>query len=744
MAQPFESEHDDTAEVIYLPGHDVEAAPETVEGELVTDQPEPTNLPATRGQRLPATRRLRDVVPTPGPRTRAAAIEGSRTGIRVAVVVAQGHLTWAKRARRRLTLADHHEAVKIARHSGDQAAYSVAIERLQRAQMARHQRIKDLPVSTFAVIKATVIAVGALLVLLLVVIPVVIVVAGVDGVTAASWYHGLGHVLQALISGGHVASDLLLSPWTAGAAALGWVGAAYLTGRGEDTPRWLLPEAKRFGDVAITADAVTQALVNLKIADLTRKLTKEGQLLDFIVPPREQGGGTYLQVKLPVGIMAADILKPEVIERLAGNLNRHKHETYPQRDPEADARVLDLWVADKGALDQPAPEWPLLAEGEVDVWKDNLPWGVTMRGEQVEQGMLQRHWLIGATSKQGKTTVFRLVALFVALDPTVELHIADLKGDGDWSMFRDRAATLIEGGAEEHAEATCDLLGWGVTEMRRRYEVKTEQGLRLDRALSRQKGSGFHPIYIMVDECQILYGAPAPVGGTSNKSKAWRYAKTLHDQARAVNIHFLEATQRPDDRTLPVQVREGAHVRVALNVPNESTARMILADTVDRGARPQDLRPFRDRGTVVATGEVDGIPAGQAFVIIKTHYVDHDQSTAVAARSVEIMRRHGRDARQSPVVEAPEDRDLLDDLDEVMHGEQQVRTETIVKRLAELHAGTYGEWTTKQLNAGLRVIGVTPRKRDGGKMHLLLADLQVAIANRADEVRAEDADDDGE
>jgi S-DNA-T family DNA segregation ATPase FtsK/SpoIIIE len=71
---------------------------------------------------------------------------------------------------------------------------------------------------------------------------------------------------------------------------------------------------------------------------------------------------------------------------------------------------------------------------------------VTMRAGQITVGMLQKHWLIGATWKQGKSTVLRLLALGLSLDPTIELHVADLKGDGDWTMFKPRVASLIEGG----------------------------------------------------------------------------------------------------------------------------------------------------------------------------------------------------------------------------------------------------------------------------------------------------------
>ena len=301
-------------------------------------------------------------------------------------------------------------------------------------------------------------------------------------------------------------------------------------------------------------------------------------------------------------------------------------------------------------MDKPAPPWPLLFDGEFDVFRDRLPWGVTMRSEQISVGMLQKHWLIGATSKQGKTTAVRTLALGLALDPTAELHIADLKGVGDWTMFKPRAVTLIEGCSDEDAEATATMLEWGVAEYRRRYEAKSAAGIvgNITREISRRPGSGFHPVWLIVDECQVLYGAPHPIGGAKDDARAWRAAKRLHDQARAVNVHLIQATQRPDDRTLPVRVREGAHVRCALNVPNYETAKMVLADAADRGARPQDLRPGADAGTVVATGEIEDIPKGQAFAIVRTHYVSTKDAYPVIERAMVILHRAGRTVGHDP------------------------------------------------------------------------------------------------
>jgi S-DNA-T family DNA segregation ATPase FtsK/SpoIIIE len=386
-------------------------------------------------------------------------------------------------------------------------------------------------------------------------------------------------------------------------------------------------------------------------------------------------------------------------------------------------------------MDKPAPPWPLLLDGEVDVFRDRLPWGVTMRSEQVSVGMLQKHWLVGATSKQGKSTVVRLLALGLALDPTVELHIADLKGDGDWRMFEPRARTLIEGSTDENTEATAVMLEWGVAEMQRRYEAKSAAGIvgNISRQLSRQPDSGFHPTWLIVDECQVLYGAPHPIGGVKDDARAWRAAKRLHDQARAVNLHLVQATQRPDDRTLPVRVREGAHVRCALNVPNQETARMVLADAADRGARPQDLRPGADAGTVVATGEVEDIPKGQAFAIVRTHYVSTADSYPVIARAMTILHRAGRAVSPEPepaqIEDGPPEVDYLADVAEALRGERRVRTQVVLARLAETDPATYEQWRFTDLREVLAGYGVEPFKSDG-VMVIRAEDITAALAER--------------
>jgi S-DNA-T family DNA segregation ATPase FtsK/SpoIIIE len=706
----------------------VEPALEVLDGELITEAEYARRRSLHRLPMLAMVAVIRE--PDRTKKITVAVVSRVTRSVRIAVravyIVGAGHVSWVRRALDALTHGPVREQVRLARLAGDREALAEWTERLVTLKDGRAERLRQLPATLFAGLKA--------LFVVLCVLAGLLVVVGLwlaftpDSIGWSGWWSLIRHILDGALATLTVAAHVVL--W---GGVPGLLVAAWREGRRAATaPQWLFsPEERARQDSEITADVITAALRHVKIPALTRYLTSGGAL-EYVVTPREQGGGTYTQVRLPMGVTAAELLSSTKVELLAGNLGRHRHEVWPQREKDTDARVLDLWIADKGTMDKPAPPWPLLHDGEVDVFRDRLPWGVTMRAEQITVGMLQKHWLIGATSKQGKSTVLRLLALGLALDPTVELHIADLKGDGDWTMFTPRAVTLIEGSTDEHALATADMLERAVAEVARRYDAKRAAGIigPIPRDVSRRKDSGFHPIYLFVDECQVLYGAPHPIGGSKDDARAWRAAKKLHDQARAVNVHLLQATQRPDDRTLPARVREGAHVRCALNVPNHETAKMILADAADRGARPQDLRPGADAGTVVATGEVEDIPQGQAFAIVRTHYVSTTDAYTVITRAMDIITRTGRTPTGQPTDPEPA-RDLLADVQTVMDGSDKLRSTDVLHQLRARWEPTYGGWSAQQFATALEQRGVEVKKRslDGqpGQRVVLAADITAAL-----------------
>jgi S-DNA-T family DNA segregation ATPase FtsK/SpoIIIE len=712
------------------PGSSVIPAPEVLDGELITE----AEYARRRGRhRLPVLAMAAAIRDLDRPKKVTAAVmsrvkQSVRVAARGVYTVGAGHVSWVRRAVDALTYGPVREQVRLARLAGDRDALAEWTERLVKLKDSRAERLRELPATLAAGLRALFV-VGCVLAGLLIVVGLWLAFTP-GSIGWSGWWSLIRHILDETLTVLSLTVRVVL--WC-GLPAL--LLTAWREGRrAAQPPRWLFtPEERAQEDAEITADVITAALRHVKVPALTRYLTGGG-VLEYVVTPREQGGGTYTQVRLPMGVTAAELLSSPKVELLAGNLGRHRHEVWPQREKDTDARVLDLWIADKGTMDKPSPPWPLLHDGEVDVFRDRLPWGVTMRAEQITVGMLQKHWLIGATSKQGKSTVLRLLALGLALDPTVDLHVADLKGDGDWSMFKPRVVTLIEGSTDADAEATAEMLEWAVGEVARRYDAKRAAGIvgAIPREVSRRKGSGFHPIYMFVDECQVLYGAPHPIGGAKDDARAWRAAKKLHDQARAVNVHLLQATQRPDDRTLPARVREGAHVRCALNVPNHETAKMILADAADRGARPQDLRPGADAGTVVATGEVEDIPNGQAFAIVRTHYVSTKDAYTVITRAMSILNRAGRTIITNQPADSEPARDLLADVQTVMDGNDKLRSTDVLYQLRARWEPTYGGWSAQQFATALEDCGVEIKKRslDGqpGQRVVLAIDVTTGLA----------------
>jgi S-DNA-T family DNA segregation ATPase FtsK/SpoIIIE len=158
---------------------------------------------------------------------------------------------------------------------------------------------------------------------------------------------------------------------------------------------------------------------------------------------------------------------------------------------------------------------------------------------------------------------------------------------------------------------------------------------------------------------------------------------------------------------------------------------MILADAADRGARPQDLRPGSDAGTVVATGEVEDIPQGQAFAIVRTHYVSTKDAYIVITRAMDTIKRTGRTITTGPPTEPEPTRDLLPDVAAVLDGNDKLRSVDVLHQLRARWESIYGSWSAQQFATALDDRGVEVRKRslDGqpGQRVVVAADVTAAL-----------------
>lgn len=473
------------------------------------------------------------------------------------------------------------------------------------------------------------------------------------------------------------------------------------------TPAWLAPVGKRT-EVEITPSVVVIAYRDCGIAELKKRIVAmEDAGAAMVGPIATAGCGQEWDTTPPRGAAALrDIVARR--DRIAETLGRHPYELHLSI---TERGVIRNWAAFPGALDEPIGTSPLVidTESRADYRRGRAPWGVNLRGDAVEISPFQRHVAITGQSNQGKTRVLIALALWLALDRTVEFRVADLKGLNDktgvpdWEPFRDIATTFIAGPTDDHVIAATEMMEGAVREMNRRLT----------------QGGKWKPLIVIVDEAQKAYMCPAvgpdkrPYGGRKATSRFFNAAREIHNQGRVVDVLLWQGTQDPTNDNFPEMVREGAHIRGCLAIGTEAKAAMGVGEkAVEAGAAPHMLRPGRDKGTLVVAGDLsafgDADPA-QASVTVRTYFIDHDAACEIAERA-KLLR--------GPVYrldDAEEVRDLVADVADALGADEIVKATDMAARLREL-APDYPPYRTLngvQLTELLKDERVEMKERNG-------------------------------
>ncbi|MEV5718487.1 ATP-binding protein [Amycolatopsis mediterranei] len=717
------------------PSGAVESAPEVIEGEIVTDEQWRlyTSQKAQMEWRLAEYKRQALWLSTTARTavTHDVTVSTAKFVCRnVFLYPTLGAVTAVKRWRDTHGSSRYERMMRAAELAGDHEKLAEWEFRDVAEKQRRHDRAMDWIRSPLELAKALGLSIVSVAVLLLV-LGIILAIAGHGGVLdpIIGVIDAIGFCIWFVITYG----VFLTVAGTAGVLTYLW----NLGRHSQSVPQMFRPASARLVDeVIITPSIVVTALRDLRISELRRKIEQmEDGGAAMLGPIKMAGCGVEFDIHLPSGIDTEEIKRKK--RKFAENMGRHEHEVFLTIPPAP--RTIRVWAADSGALDEPIGPSPLVTDPTItaDLYSGRAPWGVDLRGDAVLMALLQCHLLMTGLSKQGKTASLRALALWLVLDPSVGLHIADLKGIGDWRMFKPVAETLIEGPTDAHCIQATELLEWGVEEMERRLLAFDGDKYRngVPRELTKP-GGPFAPIVILVDEAQNAFMNPAkdeqntPYGGQTSKSRYFMAARKIHNQGRAVNVVLWQGTQDPTDQNLPKLVREGAHIRASLALGTESQARMAVGDkAVDGGAAPHELRSGLDKGTLVVTGEGVPLPPGQPSMTVRTHFIDGDDAATVIERAVAI-----RGVKAEPAqVEAPEVRDLLDDVAEVLAGEDVKATDVgaRLRKLAPGYAG-YANLSAERLKEALEATGVPVRMKDG---YLTVRNRQVleALARRTTE-----------
>lgn len=431
----------------------------------------------------------------------------------------------------------------------------------------------------------------------------------------------------------------------------------------------------------LTGEMVRRAVVDLGIG------VKEPGQISFPSPGvHKDGPGWLARFNLPGAIVATKVLEKR--EGLAASLRLPIDQVWPEVGPDHPGQV-DLWVGYMPSSRMGQPTWDLAKPNARTSVFDQHPFGTDARQRPISTVLFERNFLIGGQPGSGKSYGARTLATIAALDPTCELKIAEFKGTGDFLDMQHLCSTYAVGVDDEAFQVGIDIIDWALAECERR-------GTRIRKAkqrgeapmgkvtpeLARKKGSGLHPVFILLDEVHELFGFDKETA-----DKAERAIK----RGRALGIIIVLATQIPDSKSLPSNITRCVTVRWCMSVGGQVENDMILGTgAYKRGLSGTAYRPGADAGWGVIVGLA--VPGS-----VRSFFPKPEVAAAIVARAT--LLRGGIVGDQAEKVKA---RDMLADVRAVMlPGEPGLPWGVLAERLAELAPETYAGITGDMVREAL-------------------------------------------
>jgi S-DNA-T family DNA segregation ATPase FtsK/SpoIIIE len=648
--------------------------------------------------------------------------EYARTAGRHAAYIPLGAAVAARRIWESRTTARYERMIRAAEQAGDHQAALEWDARRAEFVRARHERRMQRAESRRATARTLPwFALG------------VVAVLFTAGVLLAVARHRAADVaepaeLLARVTG--VIAAVIAAAWGPLVLAAPWVAVAALWHAGRRAsaaagPAWLRTAAEG-DDLVIDERTVSKALEALRIPGI-RDYLRQGLPLQYLTPCRADGRGTYAQIRLPSGVPAEQIARRRAA--LASGLHRSAAEVWPSTGTEAG--ILDLWIADKGALAEGAGPYPLLAEGFIDVFR-GLPFGRTLRGDPIRIPVIGRNSICGGMPEQGKSSAARVVACGYTLDIDTELRIYVPDINNDFELFRPRCSRYVCGAEDEYIEQILGDLEELKDELQVRGQLLQDHGETEVTAALGRAGTGLHPVFWLLEEAHVAIQHP-------------RYGKDISrllvenvklDRKRG--IHMMVSTQAPTKDSMPRDVTRNCTVGIAFAVGDHVANDALLGQgAYAAGIRATELIPGTDRGTALCKGF-----SGQRGEMVQVYFVSasrgSDQVTPIIRRALDALAAEGRpvpgtERGPRPVVE----RDLLADLAEVLRGTSgKVRLADLRARLRKLAPSwaPYRDLNGVRLRELLGAEGVRTTK--AGNVPLLdPADLRRVLTGREEDGR---------
>jgi S-DNA-T family DNA segregation ATPase FtsK/SpoIIIE len=446
--------------------------------------------------------------------------------------------------------------------------------------------------------------------------------------------------------------------------------------------RWTSPHLQR----ELTSTEVVAALEAIGV---------KGRV-DFVNPIQTDGPGWRAEVDLPPGYLTDKVLEERA--RLAGAMRRPLTTVWPESDTEAHPGRLVLWVAKKDPAKAKRRLWPLMTDGQTDLFAD-IPFGFDPRGRVIPLNLMYTNLLMGGVPGSGKTSGVMVVALAGALDPTCEMWVYEMKGSGDLDPVQPVCHRYVSGDDDEHCASGLDALRKLEKELKRRKKIiaglpidQVPKGRKVYPHLASNRKLGLHPLLAIFDEAHTLFEHE------EYGKEAAEIAGRLVRKARAYGIILVITTQRPDAKSLPKVISDNVSTRFCLAVTGQQANDMVLGTSMYKnGVRATMFDPKKEPGTGwLAKSSHD-------TQIVKAAFVEQAEAIEIGKRALALRTAAGTLSGEAAgeSITAEDTTTLLDHLAAVWPaGEDTMHSVRLVQALASYRPDTYGPWTESEVPVG--------------------------------------------
>nr|WP_246440167.1 cell division protein FtsK [Saccharothrix tamanrassetensis] len=381
------------------------------------------------------------------------------------------------------------------------------------------------------------------------------------------------------------------------------------------------------------------------------KLIGKDETLRLVERATRQGDGWAVTVDLPATRKAIDVLKNR--EALASALAVDEVQLIVERvrGNGGHAGRVAVWVADEDPYGTAPMRTPLLGVQRWDAWRP-VPFGRDARQRKVDLPLVWTSLLVGAIPRQGKTFAARLAAAGLILDPFTRLYVADFKSGKDWYAAAQVAHRFMSGDDTEHVLRLVDWLVELVGEVQGRYrrmqdlddEVCPES--KITPAMSRDPHLDMPVTAIFIDEVQVPLEDRTPLDVQGKKLTAGEYIGELLTwlarKGPAAGIVLVLATQRPDSKTIPSNLRAVMGSRFALRVMDWRDSNIVLGEQMNTRGYDSSrlLASHKGVGILRPDGETTA-GADVLAITVRTYYMPNEDWRTICQQGRALREAEG-------------------------------------------------------------------------------------------------------